>query len=237
MRHYRFTCLLAALLLMMFVSPFVRFFRTDAFPILAPISMVLLFSAVLLSAVFAVSKNRRTILIAGSWVAVVIAIEVLYVTLEKNSLLMLQNALSAGLLAYTLALLLRFLFTERRITFEAISASLCGYLLLGVFWASLYTVLLLVDPSSFNYPQAPGIVASADPMTLRFGTEGSASALYFSYVTLTTLGYGDITPATVEARMLCTVEAIAGQLYLAVLVARLVGLHIAHQSRDHSERA
>lgn len=232
MRKYRFTCLLAALLLMMFLSPFVRLFRTDALPALAPISMLLLFSAVLLSAVFTVSGSRRTILIARSWAVLVIVVEVLQVIFNSESLLMLQNALSAGLLAYMLALLLRFLFTERQITFEVISASLCGYLLLGVFWANLYTVLFLADRDSFNRPQARESVTSVDPTTLRFGTEGSASALYFSYVTLTTLGYGDITPATVDARMLCIVEALAGQLYLAVLVARLVGLHIAHQSRD-----
>ncbi len=234
MRHHRFTCLLSTLLLMMVVSPFVRFFRTDALPILAPISMTLLFSAVLLSAVFAVSRHRLQVVVAGSWAGTVIATETLNAFLPWDFLLILQNVLAAGLLAYTLLLLLRFLFSERQVTFEAISASLCGYLLLGVLWANVYSLLDLVQLNSFSFPSAVAGSATSESTSLRFGTERSATALYFSYVTLTTLGYGDIVPATTPARMLCTVEAIMGQLYLVVLVARLVGLHIAQEPRDRS---
>ena len=63
---------------------------------------------------------------------------------------------------------------------------------------------------------------------MRFGAERSITALYYSFVTLTTLGYGDITPVSASARMLSVVEAIIGQLYIAVLVARMVGLNIVH---------
>ena len=131
-------------------------------------------------------------------------------------------------------LLLRFLFSEQQVTIEVISASLCGYLLLGVLWAIVYSLLDLVQANSFSFPSAVEELISNEPSTLRFGTERSATALYFSYVTLTTLGYGDIVPATTTARMLCTVEAIVGQMYLVVLVARLVGLHIAHEQRGRS---
>jgi hypothetical protein len=55
--------------------------------------------------------------------------------------------------------------------------------------------------------------------------------LYYSFVTLTTLGYGDITPASSPARSLSTLEAVTGQLYIAILVARLVGLHIVHAGK------
>ena len=59
----------------------------------------------------------------------------------------------------------------------------------------------------------------------------SATLLYFSYTTLTTLGYGDIVPVNEFARVFTSVEAIGGQLFLAVFIARLIGLHLAHQSK------
>lgn len=231
MRQYRFRFLLATLLLLLFVSPFVRFLRTDAVPILAPITMLLLFSAVLVSAVFAISGRRATVVVAVTWATSVIAIAAVNTFRPRDFHLLLENSLAAGLLVYTLVLLLRFLFREQRITFEVIAASLCGYLLLGVLWANVYSLLAFLDPDSFAFPSLVDVSVSNEPMNLRFGTERSATALYFSYVTLTTLGYGDIVPVTTASRMLCTTEAITGQLYLAVLVARLIGLHIAHASR------
>lgn len=72
------------------------------------------------------------------------------------------------------------------------------------------------QPGSFQMPQ---------------GTINQATFTYYSYVTLTTLGYGDITPISTPARSLALLEAMMGQLYLAVLIARLVGIHIAQSSR------
>ncbi len=77
-------------------------------------------------------------------------------------------------------------------------------------------------------PQRP----SADEGQMRFGGKQSIYPVYFSFVTLTTLGYGDIVPTSATARMLAAAEAVTGQLYLAVLVARLVGLHISQSPRD-----
>lgn len=231
MRQYRFSFLLATLLLLLIVSPFVRFLRINAIPILAPIAMMLLFSAVLVSAVFAISGRRTAVVLAVIWATSVIAITAVNAFRPREFHLLLENFLGAGLLVYTLALLLRFLFREQRITFEVIAASLCGYLLLGVLWANVYSMLAYLDPDSFAFPSLVELSVSIEPVNLHFGTERSGTALYFSYVTLTTLGYGDIVPVTAASRMLCTIEAITGQLYLAVLVARLVGLHIAHESR------
>ena len=78
---------------------------------------------------------------------------------------------------------------------------------------------------------SPAAVAAED---IHFGDHRTASSLYFSFVTLTTLGYGDMTPVTITARMLTAAEALIGQMYLTVLVARLVALHIAG-GRGHTE--
>ena len=66
---------------------------------------------------------------------------------------------------------------------------------------------------------------------MRLGKEPAGVEFYYSLVTMTTLGYGDIVPVTPAARSLTTLEAVVGQLYLAVLVARLVGLHVADSIR------
>ena len=105
--------------------------------------------------------------------------------------------------------------TVQAINRNRIVGSVCIYLLLGVLWAILYRLLFLIAPASFR------------------GLDGSNADLetftYFSFVTLTTLGYGDFVPATGTARSLAILEAMAGQLYIAILVAGLVGAYIAQQ--------
>jgi hypothetical protein len=98
--------------------------------------------------------------------------------------------------------------------FNRVVGALCIFLLFGVMWAILFAFVEFVDPSAFHYagPHA------ADPVE---------HFLYYSFVTLTTLGYGDITPINPVARTLAYMEAVTGQLYLAVLVAGLVGRHVA----------
>ena len=91
------------------------------------------------------------------------------------------------------------------------------YLLIGITWSDVYAVLEHLPPGSFNLAGASAIEVPA--------------FTYYSFVTLTTLGYGDVTPLTDQARSLAILEAVIGQLYMTVLVARLVGLLISHSSR------
>ena len=90
------------------------------------------------------------------------------------------------------------------------------YLLLGLLWEEAYSLLERLDPSSFNLPQA-----------LQPPGQHPQALLYFSLVTLTTTGYGDVTPATDWARSLTTAESLVGQLFPAILIARLVSLQVA----------
>lgn len=93
----------------------------------------------------------------------------------------------------------------------------CIYLLSGSLWGIVYFLLSVVAPGSFQ-----GIVGETWSEQLNEFT-------YHSFVTLTTLGYGDVTPVLPVARSLCYLEAVLGQLYLTVLVAALVGIHIANR--------
>jgi hypothetical protein len=104
---------------------------------------------------------------------------------------------------------------------DLIYATICVYLLIGVAWAYVYSVLENIFPGSFNFPLN---LLQANP-SLNEGRKHLTLLFYYSFVTLTTLGYGDITPVTPPAQSLSTLEAIMGQFYIAILVARLVGIY------------
>lgn len=109
-----------------------------------------------------------------------------------------------------------------RVTPVKISGALSVYLLMGLVWAHLFAVLEVVSPGSFDLGTGAGSVPVPSDLFSEF--------FYYSFITLSTLGYGDITPVSDGARSLAALEAIAGQLYLTVLVARLVGLQISQSA-------
>ena len=125
----------------------------------------------------------------------------------------LLSAISLGLWTlialFAAAGVLRFALRATQIDAEHLYAALSAYLLAGIFFGVLYWVLEQIGPGAF---------AGADKFT-------RMSALYFSFVTLATVGYGDIVPRTDVARGLAIVEGVGGQLFLAVMVARLVSLY------------
>ena len=110
-----------------------------------------------------------------------------------------------GLLAA--AATLRFVVRSPRVDSETVYAALSTYLLAGLFFGVIYSAIEFMTPGSFSGPDA--------------FSEGAA--IYYSFVTLATLGYGDFLPRTELARGIATFEVIGGQLYLAVMVARLIG--------------
>jgi hypothetical protein len=146
---------------------------------------------------------------------------------DSKWIALLAEADGAILLGFTIMVLFRHLFTTDAVTWNTIAASLCIYLLMIVLWAEFYAIVALLDPAAFRLPADHVSVGAYKSFT----GLGSAIALYYSLVTMTTLGYGDIVPVSPPARALAGLQAVTGQLYIAVLVARLVGLHIAHSRR------
>jgi hypothetical protein len=123
-------------------------------------------------------------------------------------------------LAYTVALILRGLFAQKVILADHVVGAVCGYLLAGLAWAALYMLVETVQPGSVRV--SPEIAWQlADEHTRRYLFH------YFSFETLTTVGYGDVTPVRPAACSLVWLEAVFGQFYLAVIVAQLVGLKLA----------
>lgn len=220
--RHRFLILLGALVLLLFASPLIARLGRDEQSAGARLGMVGLFLLVLLSAVYAVSTRRRSLLTAFSLGGATVVLQALSLWNPTRTVLLLEHSVAIAFVAHTVILLLGHLFTAQRVTVDTIAASLCTYLLLGLLWAFAFSLMELSTPGAFRSP------ATGAAKHLRYGGGDSATALYFSFVTLSTLGYGDITPVSMQARMLAVAEAVMGQVYLAVLVARLVGLHIVH---------
>ena len=102
-----------------------------------------------------------------------------------------------------------------------IAGAVTSYLLIGLVFANVYELLFMVDPQALRF------VDDFKGEHLGFG-----EILYFSYVTLTTVGYGDVSPAHPAARMVAIVEAITGLMLVSIVIARFVGLHTARASHD-----
>lgn len=124
-------------------------------------------------------------------------------------------------LSIVAVLTIRHLLASSRVTADTLAASLCAYGLLVAAWAAAYSLLEILQPGSFVYPDM-----LESPHQMRFGLGESAMALYFSFVTITTLGYGDVLPATDAARLLSAGQAFVGQAFIAIVVAKLVGQYI-----------
>jgi hypothetical protein len=176
--------------------------------------------AILLSALFSVTRGRGLRWLAPALGVPAIGATVLGMLSDAPGVMLADDVLVGTFLLFVTIVILHAVLAAAKVTPEVVNGALCVYLLFGFFFATAYVVLETIHPGSFAMSTRP-----------HDGPGLHRELLYFSYVTQTTMGYGDITPATPLARSLATVQAIAGQLYLAVLVARLVALQIVHQER------
>ena len=215
----RFSSLLFSMLLLLLLQPF--FYNFDFGMDL----LRLFFLLTLATALYSISDNKRrlTVGLILAFVAVS-AIGSSFVT-ERKGLLELGFVVFISFLAFIAVNILRHVFKAGEVTADKVYGALCVYLLIGFIWASAYFVMESYAPGSL---ELDGIA-----LATRAGSMEAmlSKCLYYSYVTLTTLGYGDIQPTNPSTQALAYVEALTGQLYLAVLVARLVALHIVHSTR------
>ena len=188
----------------------------------------LFFSLVMLSALSTVSRRRREMLIAGS--LLLLALLPQWIGAFGSAQATTAGRIPLALfLIYVCALILRMVLTARTVDLEVILAALCVYLLLALIWAIAYHLLEVYQPGSFAIPAAL-LEEKANP-----DQAISAALHYFSFVTITTLGYGDVTPVASLARSMAMLEAVVGQIYLVTLIARLVSMETVQ--RESTARA
>jgi hypothetical protein len=124
------------------------------------------------------------------------------------------------------AMVLRHLFERRAVDLDDILGTMCGYLLSAMAWSNLYSLIELVSPGAF-------LISAPDQPALQHWYERDSLFLYFSLTTLTTIGYGDVTPVAPAARSAAVLQGVFGQFYIAVVVAQLVGSKLAEtRTRD-----
>ena len=129
---------------------------------------------------------------------------------------------AAACLIFTCVVIMSALYKQKKVSQETIIGGIDAYLLIGIFFMLLHQAAAIVDPTAYTLHGQPMDEFSSPIDQL----QGVSTMLYFSFTTLTTLGYGDITPETGVARLLTSAEAVTGQLYVAIFIARLVSIQV-----------
>lgn len=210
----RHSLMLGSLILMLVALPLLEWSpgRNLRFPIL--------FGLVLFAAIW-VNRTQHWLL----WAAVAIGLgsvagnAIAFVT-ASNAIRIGADLIGLVLLVFTTFVILNSVAKEKEVELDTVVGGICVYLLIGVCFATLYRLLVDLVPGAF--------LMQGQPLTPDGDEAGSLPArlLYFSFITLTTTGIGDITPRAEIAQMLTAGESVIGQLYVAIFIARLMGLHI-----------
>ena len=173
----------------------------------------LLHDVILIVGAVVLSRNRLS-----SFMAIALALPA--IALQYGDIMLGAPALSAGsamfaILFYLLTLfyLLRYVFSARAISADKLFGAAAAYLMLGVMWYSAYTIVQFFYPRSFAVHGTPVDALSRLEM------------VYFSFTVFTSTGFGDIVPVSAPARSLANLESICGILFVAILIARLVGAY------------
>ena len=191
--------------------------------IMGGVALRAMLSLILLASLYLIAYRLRELLIG-----IVLAVPTLLVNWWSGLLSHPWSVYTASVfyivfLCYISFFIIRFIFETEHISLDMIFAAICLYMYIGLIWTFIYQVTEASHPGSFRFPtELPG-----DPESLAHSLRSNLS--YFSYVTLSTLGYGDVTPLTRFARAWAILETLTGQFYLAFVVARLVGLFITNR--------
>jgi len=218
MARYKYEFLLAAQILLSVISPL--FSSTVYGRSMIDLGITVVFAA----AIFAISNTKKHFLIGmvlmTPTLILIWGVKIYHIeSLEFISLIG-----SVFFFCYIAGLILVDILRAKMVTLDIIAAGISVYLFFGNIFGFIYAIIGYVDPNAFTIP-------AATASYLGDNLSDVSSAMYFSFVTLTTLGYGDITPVNDFARSLAFLEAAMGQIYLTVLIASLVGIHISSSGK------
>jgi len=164
---------------------------------------------IVISCVWAVHEKRKHQWLVIVMAAVAILAGVLHFLLENALTLWTSQITILLFLGYAVVAILFYLARQKKVTADMIMAGASEYVLMGVLWACIYSLIETIYPGSFSFA----------------GAKDRSGFIYFSFVTLTTTGYGDLLPVSGQARSLAILETLTGQLFIAITVARLVSLY------------
>jgi hypothetical protein len=205
---------LAALVMLFGAAPFAAQIENGR------ILEAVLLTIVMISAVLAVGRRRRVLWLAVFMVAPAALGKWLHHFLPAtvSSVWFLVTVLI--FIIFITFQLIQFILRAPHVNSEVMCAGISTYLLLGLLWSFAYMLIAQLVPKAFFFD---GRIEAVQDMT-------SFTSVYFSFITLTTLGYGDITPVANVARMLAAAEAMTGTIYMAVFISRLVALYTSQGS-------
>lgn len=203
--------LLGALIVLFAITPFVELFPHG------DLVEAALLTLVMVSAVLAVGGRSKTLGVA--LLLVIPAVTARWANHLRPDLIHPFVGLVATMVffIFVVAFLLRFILRSPRVDANVICAAISGYLMLGMLWVPAYAMVVQLSTGAFTTSMAAGAGRALS----------SFDCFYFSFATLCTVGYGDITPVSKAARMLAVMEAITGLFYMAVLISRLVSVYSA----------
>jgi hypothetical protein len=220
--RWRYLVLLGTLLLVLVAQPLSSGFSTT--PQLSDAFLVLVTVALLFS--FCGQKNRRIVAIAfGIPVGLFSLGGYLLAEHPLNTVIKFGHCVAVLFFFWAAVMIVASIFKRQELSLDDIFGAICGYLLLGMAWGVLYSLLDAVRPGSFAMGNQLAEQVQADHSRIPLFT-------YYSFITLTTVGYGDVTPLSAAARTCAWLEALTGQFYLAVLVAGLIGAMLAKKSEQ-----
>jgi voltage-gated potassium channel len=229
---YRHTALLVAIIALLGMRPLISGIGAGS-ALYSAMALLLLLLALYTIQVDELLDDRELLLKqrkkrgAVGWVLATVAIVLRLTEIASPSHLLALTSSISWLLFFGFVTLteLRGVLKQRRVTRETISMSVSVYLLLGLTWGLFFIVLFDFQPHAFSFGGAP-------PPSEQ---QVNPVLIYFSLTTLATVGYGDITPVSLQARYAAVSEGIAGQFYLAILVARLVGMQMSQSASQNAE--
>ncbi len=209
----RYGFLLMSMFLMIGLKPFLEdLVRVD---LLADI----FFSCVLMSGLYALSNSPTAFKTSCLLMFIITGLKIVHHLVDNvTALYALELVLSMLFIIQILIIIFEHLLIEQDITSDMIMGGACAFVLIGIVWAYIYYLLEIFQPNSFK---------AAEPLGDDLG-----DFMYYSFVTLTTLGYGDVLAVSKQARGLTILEAIIGQLYLAIMISRLVSRHTSDSQRN-----
>ena len=205
----RFIYIIFAIMLVLLVNPFIR-----PLGLFGHLFSTLFLSMIPLASAYALTEDMKKAIIVLFIAAPFVILDGLGVFFPNRILMIVAFSFGTILYFYIVVSLVIKLLSIRVITADLIFCAISIYLLIGIMWAGIYSVLEGISPGSFSE---------------------ATDLLYFSFVTLTTVGFGDVAPLSTLSRRLAVFEAAMGSIYMAVIIAMIVGRYMSMQVEQNSE--